>query len=431
MSAHTPRVLAMPRTFVEVTVESAASVASRRFGRALFAGMCLVLFGAPLAVGAVYPWTIFALQVAAVLIFALWLARELTASAFSVDWNPLFAPALAFGLVIAVQVAFHTSAVQYLTRYEALKYVAYALLMFVASQSVRNEEDYRRFATIATLFGLAVALFAVIQDLTPNGLIYWLIKPGSSTRIFGPYANRNHYAGLMEMLAPLPLALAVVLKPMTVGKRALLGLAGIVMAGSVVLSLSRGGMLAIAAEIILLGAHLAWRRELRPAALLGACCAVMVAFVWWMGSEQLMSRMAQTESGASTAGRIEITKAAVRMAEQRPALGWGLGTFATVFPPFRTFYGAKYINEAHNDYAQMLAETGLAGFCCVLWFVGTLAIKGRCRVRTPETELIDAVKFGLLLGCAGLLVHSLVDFNLQIPANAALFYCLAAIAVRR
>lgn len=426
MSTQPSRVLSMPR-FVEVEDDSAPALAAR-LNVTLFAGLCVVLFAAPLAMGAVFAWSVFAIEIAATSLFLLWMARELYSPRTHVRWNPVFAPALLFACIIVAQLTFHTSAVGFLTRQESLKYVAYALLLFVATQAVRSEADYRRFAAVAIAFGLAVALFAIVQNLTSNGRVYWLYKPQSASYLFGPYVNRNHFAGLMELLTPLGLVTTVMLKTLTPGKRALLAFATIIMGGSVVLSLSRGGMLGLVAEILLLGGYVAWRRALRPAALLMGACVLMAAFLWWVGSEQLIRRFASDSGGGISAQtRLDITRSAITMSRQRPMLGWGLGTFATVYPPFRNFYGDRYVNEAHNDYAQVLVETGVIGLGALLWILVLVLAAARRRARYAERDLREAIRLGLLVGCAGLLVHSFVDFNLQIPANAALFYVWAGL----
>jgi O-antigen ligase len=113
---------------------------------------------------------------------------------------------------------------------------------------------------------------------------------------------------------------------------------------------------------------------------------------------------------------------------KKPFLGWGLGTFSTVYPGFRSFYATFFVNQAHNDYLQLLVETGLAGFSIAVWF-WVVVFRGAARKLGKWNETASgALTVAALLGCIGILVHSFVDFNLQIPANAALFYVLCAIA---
>jgi O-antigen ligase len=113
---------------------------------------------------------------------------------------------------------------------------------------------------------------------------------------------------------------------------------------------------------------------------------------------------------------------------KRPILGWGLGTFPVVYPEFRTFYTNFFVNEAHNDYLQLLVEMGLLGFGTMLWFLVTLYTRAFKKITHWTSEISGAVTLACVLGLSGILVHSAVDFNLQIPANAALFYVWCTIA---
>jgi O-antigen ligase len=116
------------------------------------------------------------------------------------------------------------------------------------------------------------------------------------------------------------------------------------------------------------------------------------------------------------------------MWREKPFLGWGLGTFPIVYPQFRSFYTSFFVNQAHNDYLQLIVETGIAGFAIALWFL-VLAFRRAWAKLENWTETINGtLTVAALLGCIGILVHSFLDFNLQIPANAALFYVLCAIA---
>jgi O-antigen ligase len=126
-----------------------------------------------------------------------------------------------------------------------------------------------------------------------------------------------------------------------------------------------------------------------------------------------------------------MTKDSLRMFSKRPVWGWGLGTFPTVYPSYRSFYTNLFVNEAHNDYAQLLVETGLLGFGLMLWFLVRLYRYGLPTSRRWEFQWDGAVSLAALLGCTGILLHSFVDFNLQIPANAALFYVLCGLAASR
>ena len=109
-------------------------------------------------------------------------------------------------------------------------------------------------------------------------------------------------------------------------------------------------------------------------------------------------------------------------------MGWGLATFPLVYPQFRSFYTNFFVNAAHDDYLQLLVETGALGFAIMIWFLVQLYRSSVVKLPNWSTNINGALSLAALLGCSGILVHSFLDFNLQIPANAALFYVLCVVA---
>ena len=199
----------------------------------------------------------------------------------------------------------------------------------------------------------------------------------------------------------------------------------VLMATTIFLCGSRGGMIAFALEVVLLPA-LTFRTRRSPRVALGSVAggALILALLAFLGEGQVLGRLGDLDAGI----RLNITKDCLRMFSQRPVWGWGLGTFPTAYPGYRSFYTNLFINEAHNDYAQLLVETGLLGFGLMLWFLVITYQHGLPTSRRWEFKWDGALSLAALLGCTGILVHSFVDFNLQIPANAALFYVLCALA---
>jgi O-antigen ligase len=205
------------------------------------------------------------------------------------------------------------------------------------------------------------------------------------------------------------------------------------MASTVFLSGSRGGMLSLAVEMSILATVLGFRRHRRRAVwLVSAFLAILVVMLLWLGGSTLMDRLASIDTDAhkelASGVRLTIDRDALRMFARKPLFGWGLGTFPEVYPQFRSFYTDDLVDQAHNDYLQLLVETGTFGFVIMLWFI---VLMYRCALRKLqhwERDVNGAVALAALLGCSGILVHSFVDFNLQIPANAALFYVLATLA---
>jgi O-antigen ligase len=286
-------------------------------------------------------------------------------------------------------------------------------------------------ARIVSVYGAAVALFALLQDVSSNGKLYWLWTPQFGGWIYGPYVNHNHYAGLMEMLTPVPLVIA--LSPrFSRQTRWLGGAAASIMAASLLLSGSRAGMIAFAAEMIILTILLRRRMDAKRFRAMAAFLGVVLILFAWLGESQLADRLASISSGAkaelSGGTRLSIDRDTLRMFAQRPFLGWGLGSFPEVYPQFRSFYTTLSVDRAHNDYVQALAEVGIAGFIITIYFL-FIALRGALRmIKEDQLGMNGLMGLCALLGIAGILVHSLVDFNLEIPANAAIFYALCTVA---
>ena len=390
----------------------------------LVIGLGVLLMFAVLAFGAVEEWSTFAFEAGAAVLFLVWAGKQFVSGRVQLSKNPLYAPALFFFVLLLLQLGLRTSAYAYITKYEVLQYVSYGIVLLIAAECVREEEARKKFALALIVFGGLYSFFALAQELTSSGKLFWVYTPRFSGAIYGSYVNHNHYAGLIEMLAPFPLVVSMG-HLFRGGKRALIAFSAILMASTIFLSSSRGGMLAFVLEIVVFAAlTLVQRRNPRVAVGLIAVCVLVLAFLVFVGKGQVLGRLGDLGPGI----RLNMTRDSLRMFTHRPVLGWGLGTFPTVYPSYRSFYTNLFVNEAHNDYAQLLVETGLLGFGLMVWFLVSLYRRGLPTSRRWEFRWDGAVSLAALLGCTGLLLHSFVDFNLQIPANAALFYVLCGLA---
>lgn len=398
----------------------------------LFHGLFALLLFGPLAFGAVEPWSMFLMEAGSAALFVLWAIRQVQSGELQISSSPLFPPMLAFGLLIALQLAAGFSAYAYATASGARLYCSYGLLCFLTVQCLRRTSQLKTLAWAFSIYGIAVAAFAVVQSMSANGRLYWVRTPRFGGWIYGPYVNHNHYAGLMEMLVPIPLVLALSHQVRGPHKKMAI-VAAAVMASSIFLSGSRGGMAAFAVQMAVL-AILVLRRERRSrsALALGVFLIVLLGLLAWLGGGELTKRIASIHPDArselSGGTRIAIDRDALKMFARKPVLGWGLGTFPEVYPQFRSFYTNFFVNEAHNDYLQLLVEMGALGFAVMLWFLALMYRRAAKKLGNWTSDSNGAVALAAMLGCSGILVHSFVDFNLQVPANAALFYVLCVIA---
>jgi O-antigen ligase len=406
---------------------------SRPTNTALLMGASAILLLGPLAFGAVEPWSIFALEACSMLLLAVWAYRQWNNGELNILDNPIYRPMAAFFALVLLQWVIGTTAYRLVTYAHLLLYAAYGMLVFVVTQTLRRSSQFEMLAKLITGYGALVASFAILQGLAPNGKLYWILTSEQGGSIYGPYVNRNHYAGLMEMLLPFPLVLAAT--QFTNGSRKIVvaGMAAL-MAASIFLSGSRGGMVAFTAQMIVLGVLLVRKRgeSWKQPLMLGAFLALVIAFLVWMGGNELTRRMASIHSEAreeiNGGVRLTIDRDCLRMLIKRPLFGWGLGVFPIAYPQFRSFYTTFFVNQAHNDYLQLLVETGLAGFSIAIWFLVLVFRQAAGKLKNWTDTATGALTVSALLGCVGILVHSFLDFNLQIPANAALFYVLCAIA---
>src|ERR1700676_4610296 len=172
-------------------------------------GICVLVAFAVLAHGAVEPWSEAVLEIGAAVLLFLWSWDALTYSELKLVWNPLLWPLLGFWFFTALQLAIGITAVPFLTRLELLKFSALLALFFLFVQSYRTRAQWRNFVWFLLSLGFAVSLFAILQHFTFNGKLYWVRELQFGGIPFGPYVNRNHFAGLMELLFPPGLAIQI------------------------------------------------------------------------------------------------------------------------------------------------------------------------------------------------------------------------------
>jgi O-antigen ligase len=405
------------------------------FDVVLMAGICAVLAFGPLAFGAVQPWSIFVMEMAVSLLLVFWAAREVVSGGFRIVSNSLYLSMALFAGVVLVQIFLHRTAYWYATWSKGLLYACYAGLFFLTSQVFQKRQWFIGFGFFCAGYGFLLSLFAIVQQFTSNGKIYWVVTPQHGGWIYGPYVNHAYYAGLMEMLVPFPLLLAIDARGEK-ASRAFFLFAAVVMCSTIFLSQSLGGMIAFAVELVVLSLLLFKNRRsaYREILLLGVLCIALTLWLVWLRPEGLVERIARLLnpiSDAGATGRVAIIKDSLRMLRQRPFLGWGFGTFSVVYPSFRSFFTNLWVNEAHNDFVQTLVETGIVGFTFAVVYLVLLIREGIHNLKFWRDNTQSGLRLAAFLGCIGILIHGFVDFNLQIPANAAFFFVLSAIVTIR
>jgi len=279
------------------------------------------------------------------------------------------------------------------------------------------------------IFAFLVAGLGILQHLTFNGKLYWFREMHYGGIPFGPYVNRNHFAGFVELVLPMalvPLLLGRVRRERLV----LVGMLAVLPLSALLFSASRGGIASLGAELAFLALVLVLRKTGARSVLVGGT-VLLLAFltVSWLGVNEVLSRFSALQTlEVRPDKRASMRQGTWHIFLDHPLLGTGLGTLQQVYPPYETVYDGKIVNHSHNDYLEALAETGILGGICCAWFVVTLFIGGLRFLFSGENSLASTLRLCGWTGCWGLLVHSLVDFNLHIPSNLLLFLLMSLLA---
>lgn len=398
--------------------------------KAIRIAICFLVAFAVLSFGGVEVWGAAILEIGAAVVFLLWGILAFREQYAEIHWSWFYLPLLGLGVFAMAQCVLGISVYPYLTRIEVLKWAAYVLLFFLTTESFRTVEQVKSFAWFLVIFGFLVSLLGIVQHFTLNGKLYWSVPLLSGGTPFGPYVNRDDFAGFIELTAPLGVAL-LFFRTVRREHFTLLLLFTIVPIGATILSASRGGIIGIFFELILL-AFLARSRQIGKKQVIGVTALVLIAgtFILWLGVSEAIQRFEQLIPEVLSANtRIAMYRDTWHIFVDHPWVGTGLGTLVVTYPRYASFYdGGVIVDHAHNDYLELLADTGLVGGLCGLSFIAFLFGRGLANVQAAKGRLLRAIRSGSLTACAGLLLHSLVDFNLHIPSNALIFLLLACIA---
>ena len=393
-------------------------------------GILALLAFSVLAFGGVEDWARAVFESGTAVLFLFWAVAWSRRPGARLFLSSLAPPLAALCALVFLQGIFHLSVSPFATRIEFQLLLADAIFLFLASQAFRTAGDWKAFFWFVMSFGFAVSLFGILQHLTFNGKLYWFRELRFGGIPFGPYVNRNHFAGFAELVIPLALV------PLVLGKirrerRLLVAVFLVVQIGALLLSASRGGIISLSCQAALLLLWLIAKRVRTLQLLLAAgIAALALSLVYWLGAGQILQRFSAMHSLEITAGkRASMRRDTFRIFLDHPVVGTGLGTLQIVFPRYETNYDGRVVNHAHNDYLEALAETGFLGAVSCAWFLFALFRGYLRRSRdSASASFPAALNFAGILSCAGFLIHSLVDFNLHIPANAALFFLMASLA---
>jgi O-antigen ligase len=311
------------------------------------------------------------------------------------------------------------------TRVAALHF--FALLIFFAAllTYLDSAKRLRKIVAVITIFGFGFAFFAILQSVLSPSKIYGIYEvPGNP---FGSFVNRHNFAAYMEMTMCLPLGLMFA---GAVGKdRKLLYITAIGLMGvALLLSGSRGGLIALLAAVFFLIILTTKTKNTAQIALKVGLSVLLLATIVvgsaLIGGESSLTRI--TEADTSATSRTHIWKVTLDVIANHLPFGAGFGAFAVAYTPFDTLNGLERVEQAHNDYLEVLATAGIVGLIIGGFFLFQLFRTGLRNAVTSNT-FRRGVCIGALAGCFAILVHSLFDFVLHTTAISMLFITLVSL----
>jgi len=329
-----------------------------------------------------------------------------------------------------------------------LTYLSAFYLTIVVCQRP-NGSRHLVFALLA--LGTFEACYGLVQDLTGWQQIFTYVKKYNREQATGTYINPNHYAGLLEMVLPFALAFAFYqfgkipkVRPDTAHrmrsffsheesqKLFLWFFLAVILFVALVFSRSRMGIVSAVVSTFLLFTLIATSglRRTNAALLATVFLSTAIWMVVWIGPEPVIARFEALGQEYATTGqnRWAIWQDTLRLIRQHPWLGSGFGTFPIAYTSVQTALLSWFVDHAHNDYLEFVSELGFPAGLLFFGAVFYLLLESIQRFRISEPRFESAVALGCFGGVVALLLHSLTDSNLYIPANALLFAVVLGLA---
>ena len=277
-----------------------------------------------------------------------------------------------------------------------------------------------------------MAAFGLIKKGGMNPFPWWKYPHSTLNRDLASssstFVNPNHFGGYLEMVVPVTLGMLLT------GSRAtrLLAILAVLEAIALIFSLSRGGWIGGTFGLIFMFMALMLSQYTgRRRFVLATAVAIAIASVLIISSRSVVYEVRsfiERSKDTSLKSRMLVWRSVIDMAMDHPGLGTGPGTFGLMFTQYQPPGFTSRVTMAHNDYLQVLSETGLGVIAIFGWLVIAFYRRGWDKLRHPS-RLVRGTTLGAMSGVTAMLVHSGFDFNLHIPSNALLFIVLVAIAM--
>jgi len=350
-----------------------------------------------------------------------------------------FSPGTWFVLAFALYafISYLTSPIEYEARSVLFNALLYAAVFFIFINNLRGHKQTNFIAISVCLTGSLIAIYAIIQFITDSTSILGYPQPEVYLhRASGTYICPNHFAGYLEMLIPLALALTFAARIGPV-LRVLLGFGTIIMLCGLAVTISRAGYFSCVIALTYLLVVFYKLPKYRLVSIITAVLVLAGGSIFLMGKENVETRFSQlAQISQLQEGRAAIYQASLKLVTQSPILGIGLGSYQSRVGQFLSHKIQADPIHAHSDFLELLIEWGIIGLAIVLGFCAVTAyggiqiwdyIKARNNTLALKSSSRTALFLGVSAGLLAIFIHSFVDFNMQLPANALLAVTLLAV----
>jgi len=303
----------------------------------------------------------------------------------------------------------------YLTINELLRAAAFFMVFFISSIMFRDREKLTKMIIILIVFGFCLAVFAIMQKATWNNKIYWIRELTAGGTPFGPFVNRNHFAGFIGMLVPLGLGYTLTREYRE--KLIFFGFLTVIMTLSLFFSLSRGGIVSFFASMSLFSILVVITRvQTKKMWAVAAFLIIVAAYLVYLGIDPVIDRFSETS--ISKEQRIIVWQSTLTAFRDFWLTGSGLGTFIDMFHLYSPASAQSSIyDHAHNDYLEYMLETGTIGLTLLFTFAGLLLYP---LAKADFRGKRGMIRIAVLSSVFSILMHSIFDFNLHILSNMLL-----------
>jgi len=327
---------------------------------------------------------------------------------------------------------------------KGLSFITLIILMLILIDSHKKIRWLAYTVLVAGLFQAAFGSWMVLSGMEYSFFIEKEAYRGFAT---GTFINRNHLAGYLEMVLAVGIGLLISnlsnersrdwrdrlrrLSETLLSPKALIRVTLIVICIGLILTKSRMGNAAFFSSLIISGLLflLIARHATRSTTIFLISLVVLdiILIGSWVGVGKVVQRMENTS--AATEHRDEVARDTISMIKEQPLTGIGGGNYSSVFPNYQQLDVWDNYYHAHNDYLEFLSEYGLIGTMCLAAAVFYCLLMAFQAMRRRHSALMQGMAFASFMGIVSILIHSSVDFNLQVPANAAMFILLMGLSV--